>query len=154
MFCHIKNMCWRLPQTDTNTVFNPIPPRRHCYKAYAFPRNFDVNTCSRTAITIAPQRQLAVHMRRRRRVAVFGQHGFLQCEIFWEKTQRNVITTRQCANRIALAYTSQSALQNCCKFMAGSHEKRSEILCFIVHLICWILGQHLAANSWMYCFVV
>jgi 5-keto 4-deoxyuronate isomerase len=25
MFCQ---MCWRLPQTDTNTVFNPVPPRQ------------------------------------------------------------------------------------------------------------------------------
>jgi hypothetical protein len=25
MFCH---MCWRLAQTDTNTVFNPVPPRQ------------------------------------------------------------------------------------------------------------------------------
>ena len=25
MFCH---MCWRLPQTYTNTVFNPVPPRQ------------------------------------------------------------------------------------------------------------------------------
>ena len=26
MYCH---MCWRLPETDTNTVFNPVPPRQH-----------------------------------------------------------------------------------------------------------------------------
>jgi hypothetical protein len=25
---NVLNLCWRLPQTDTNTVFNPVPPRQ------------------------------------------------------------------------------------------------------------------------------
>jgi hypothetical protein len=28
MFCH---MCWRLSQTDTNTVFNPVFPQQSCF---------------------------------------------------------------------------------------------------------------------------
>jgi hypothetical protein len=28
MFCH---MCWRFPQTDTNTVFNPVTRRQKRY---------------------------------------------------------------------------------------------------------------------------